>query len=84
MSLGRWFRFYDDTLNDPKSLKLSDKTFRIWVGLLCAASKNDGILPHFDDLVILLRIKADRLQPELEKLIGAELIDHDDSGLHPH
>ena len=84
MSLGRWFRFYDDTLNDPKSLKLSDKTFRIWVGMLCAASKNDGILPPFDDLVILLRIRADKLQPEIEKLIAAELIDHDDAGLHPH
>ncbi len=84
MSNGRWFRFYDDTLNDPKSLKLSDKTFRIWVGMLCAASKNDGILQPFDDLLILLRIRADKLQPAIEELITAELIDHDDSGLHPH
>ncbi len=84
MSNGRWFRFYDDTLNDPKSLKLSDKTFRIWVGMLCAASKNDGILPPFDDLLILLRAKADKLQPAIEELIAVGLIDHDDNGMRPH
>lgn len=82
--MSRWFRFYDDTINDPKTLKLSDKTFRIWVGILCAASKNDGKIPSFDDLVILLRISASKLQPELEKLIAAELIDHNDDGMKPH
>ena len=82
--MSRWFRFYDDTLNDPKTLKLSDKTFRIWVMILCAASKNDGKIPFFEDLVILLRIKAAKLQPEIEKLITAELIDHDDNGMRPH
>lgn len=84
MSTGRWFRFYDDTINDPKTLKLSDKTYRIWVGLLCAASKNDGVLPPFEDLAILLRIKSDKLQPELEKLIEAKLLDHTDVGISPH
>jgi hypothetical protein len=81
---GRWFRFYDETLNDPKALKLSDKTYRIWVGILCIASKNDGALPPFEDMAIMLRMKPAKLQPELEKLIAAELIDHDDDGLRPH
>ena len=80
----RWFRFYDDAINDPKALKLSDKTYRIWVGILCIASKNDGALPSFEDMAIMLRMKAEKLQPELEKLIAAELIDHDDDGLRPH
>lgn len=84
MSNGRWFRFYDETLNNTKALKLSDKSFRVWVGLLCAASKNDGILPLFDDLVILLRTTPAKLQPEIEKLIAAELLDHDDTGMRPH
>jgi hypothetical protein len=80
----RWFRFYDDTIHDPKILKLSDKSFRIWVGLLCLASKNSGTLPSFDDIAIMLRIKPDKLQPELETLVEAGLIDHDDTGMHPH
>ncbi len=80
----RWFRFYDDALNDPKILKLSDKSYRIWTQLLCAASKNNGLLPLFEDLAIMLRMKAEKLQPELEKLITAGLIDHDDIGMRPH
>ncbi len=80
----RWFRFYDDALNDPKILKLSDKSYRIWTQLLCAASKNDGRLPLFEDLAIMLRMKPEKLQPELEKLITAGLIDHDDIGMRPH
>lgn len=82
--MSRWFRLYDDTLNDPKILKLSDKSYRVWIGILCIASKHEGRLPPFDDMALLLRMKADRLQPELEKLIAAGLIDHDDDGLRPH
>lgn len=82
--MSRWFRFYDDVINDPKALKLSDRTFRIWVGMLCLASKNDGVLPSFEDMVISLRVRADKLQPELEKLIAAGLLDHDDRGITPH
>lgn len=82
--MSRWFRFYDDAINDPKLLKLSDRSHRVWMGMLCLASKNDGKLPPFDDMVLLLRTKADKLQPEIEKLIEAGLLDHDDAGIAPH
>lgn len=82
--MARWFRLYDDTLNDPKILKLSDKTHRVWIGILCVASKNEGALPPLEDMALLLRMKPEKLQPELEKLIAAGLIDHDDLGLRPH
>lgn len=83
-NMSRWFRLYDDTLNDPKILKLSDKTYRVWIGILCIASKHDGALPPFEDMALLLRMRHDKLQPELEKLIAAGLVDHDDEGLRPH
>lgn len=82
--MSRWFRLYDETLNDPKILKLSDKSYRIWTQILCATSINGGKIPPFEDLAIMLRIKPEKLQPELEKLIAAELIDHDDLGMRPH
>lgn len=82
--MSRWFRLYDETLNDPKILKLSDKTHRVWIGILCIASKNDGALPPFEDLTVMLRMKPVKLQPEIEKLITAGLIDHDDNGMRPH
>jgi len=80
----RWFRFYDDTINDPKILKLSDRLYRVWTGMLCLASKNNGVLPEFDDMVIMLRTKPEKLQPELEQLIKAGLLDHSDDGIAPH
>lgn len=82
--MSRWFRLYDDTLNDPKILKLSDKTYRVWIGILCVASKNNGELPPFEDMALMLRMKPEKFQPELEKLIISGLIDHDDDGLRPH
>lgn len=82
--MSRWFRFYDDAINDPKILKLSDKAHRVWIGMLCLASKNEGKLPPFDDMVILLRMKPEKLQAELEVLIAAGLLDHDDAGIEPH
>ena len=82
--MNRWFRFYDDTINDPKILKLSDRLYRVWTGMLCLASKNNGVLPEFDDMVIMLRTKAEKLQPELEQLIKAGLLDHSNAGIAPH
>lgn len=82
--MSRWFRLYDETLNDPKILRLSDKTHRVWIGILCIASKNNGELPPFEDMAVMLRMKPVKLQPELESLITAGLIDHDDAGLRPH
>lgn len=82
--MSRWFRLYDETLNDPKILKLSDKTHRVWIGILCVASKNNGALPPFDDIAVMLRMKPAKLQTELEKLITTGLLDHDDAGLRPH
>jgi hypothetical protein len=82
--MNRWFRFYEETLNDPKILKLSDNLYRIWVGILCAASKNDGILPPPDDLALLLRIKPEKIQDAIKVLMERELIDDDGGKLQPH
>lgn len=82
--MSRWFRFYDDALNDPKILKLSDELFRIWVSFLCVASKNEGKLPPVSDLALLVRLKPKKTQEALEKLISAGLIDTDEDGVRPH
>jgi hypothetical protein len=80
----RWFRFYDETLNDPKILRLSDNLFRIWVGLLCVASKHDGHIPTIDDLTFALRITPVKIDAALSKLIELGLIDNDEGDLIPH
>jgi hypothetical protein len=82
--MSRWFRFYDEALNDPKILKLSDKLHRLWVGILCVASKNNGELPSLDDLALMVRIKPQKLEPMLKKLEELGLIDTDEAVRKPH
>jgi hypothetical protein len=82
--MSRWFRFYDDAINDPKLLKLSDCMHRVWIGLLCVASKNDGRLPSMEDCALMLRLPPERMAEALVSLVGAELLDRDETGLAPH
>lgn len=82
--MSRWFRFYDDAINDPKILKLSDKLHRIWIGILCVASKNDGQLPPIYDIALMIRMKPEKLGDAIRSLIDAGLIDEEGSILSPH
>lgn len=71
----RWFRFYDDALNDPKVQRLSPHLFRTWINLLCLASKGDGRLPTVADVAFNLRMSENDAKSAIEDLILAELID---------
>jgi hypothetical protein len=82
--MSRWFRFYDDALNDPKLLRLSDRMYRVWVGLLCVASKNDGKLPSMEDCALMLRLQPERMAEAIVSLVGAGLLDRDGATLSPH
>jgi hypothetical protein len=82
--MSRWFRFYDDAINDPKVLKLSDRLHRVWVGLLCVASKNAGQLPSQEDCALILRTRPEGLAEAIEHLVGAGLLDRDETFLSPH
>jgi|SRR6185503_4968182 len=82
--MSRWFRVYDDMVNDPKIQKLIPERFKLLVNIWCVASKNDGKLPSLDDLAFMLRMRADDLAQELEYFIGNKLIDKKDGRLIPH
>lgn len=82
--MSRWFRLYDDVVNDPKIIKLSDEIFRVWVNLLCIASKNSGVLPPTDDLAIMLRIKVHKVAAVIARLVQLGLLDRTDAGFAPH
>ena len=55
----RWFRFYTESLEDPKVQKLDGETYKVWVNLLCLAAKNDGKLPSVQDIAFALRMDVD-------------------------
>lgn len=82
---GRWFRFYDAALDDPKVQRLPDNAFRAWVNLMCLASRNDGkISKSYEDLSFSLRKSAGKTKELLTVLIEAGLVDEIENGFEPH
>lgn len=80
----RWWRAYDDAINDPKLLRLSDEMFRAWFTLLCIASKNGGKLPPAEDIALTLRMKPTKVAEWITKLSKATLLDSKDGTFVPH
>jgi hypothetical protein len=82
--MSRWFRVYDNLIEDPKVQRLSDPLFRGLVNLWCLASQGEGLLPPIDDIAFKLRIKPAQAQKLLSDLRNAGLIVDDETGTHPH
>jgi 5-methylcytosine-specific restriction endonuclease McrA len=82
--MSRWFRFYDDAINDPKVLRLSAENYRNWTFLLCVASKLGGKLPCTADIGFYLRIKPAKAATLISELVEAGLLDKIDDGYEPH
>ena len=80
----RWFRLYDDVINDPKLLKLPEALRWAWVALLCVASKNGGKLPPTDDVALMLRVPEAKAAEYITKLVKAKLIENHDGVFAPH
>lgn len=80
----RWFRFYDDALNDPKVQRLPAELFRGWINLLCIASKHGGEIPSDPQaLAFLLHTTEQKASSLVASLISAQLLDLDEQ-LRPH
>lgn len=81
----RWFRMYDDVLNDPKAQKLSDAAFRGWVNIMCLASKNDGILEQpVENIAFSLRKSLPKTRELIQTLQSGGLLDRTENGWKPH
>lgn len=82
--MSRWFRFYDDVINDPKVLSLPEAMRWHWVAVLCIASKHGGELPSIDHLTIMLRMGKHKVAALLTSLHGAVLLDKTETSFRPH
>ncbi len=82
--MSRWFRYYDEALNDPKVQTLPGELFKTWVNLLSVASKYNGKLPVISELSYLLRRRSDHLQRDLNTLVERGLFDLVGDHLEPH
>ncbi len=79
----RWFRLYDELLDDPKVQLLPDRLFRLWINLLCVASRENGTF-HVTGLAFRLRVSEAELTADLDALVTAKLIDRDGETVSPH
>lgn len=82
--MNRWFRVYDEMVDDPKVLKLSLELRWTLMALWCVASQNDGNLPPVDDIAIKLRVKPAKMRQLLAGLQDAGFLDEDETGARPH
>jgi len=82
--MSRWFRMYDETLDDAKVQRLPDPLFRAWVNLLCLASKGGGTLPSIGDIAFALRKDEAWIESALTEFKARGLIDECDGEISPH
>lgn len=81
--MSRWFRFYDDALNDPKVQKLPADMFRAWVNLLCLASKGGGFIQK-EDVSFGLRLASEDCYGVIDYLVRQNLLVDNGDTLSPH
>ena len=74
---------YDDCLDDPKVQRLPPDLFKIWINLLCLASRNGGNLPCMEDIAFALRIDEAAADQAIGVLIDRGLLDDGDI-VRPH
>lgn len=83
--MSRWFRYYDDALNDPKVQRLSADLFKAWVNLLCVASKSEGAIQSLSDAAFALRMPESKVAIIVTELSAAGLLDPVTGGyFEPH
>lgn len=73
--MSRWFRVYDDVLDDPKVQHLEPELFKVWVNLLCVASKCGDRLPPLKEIAFRLRLPETDVTRFMKHLNLAGLID---------
>lgn len=82
--MSRWFRLYDDILDDPKVQRLPPDLFKAWINLLCLASRNEGKLPSIDDIAFALRTENNIAEQTITKLADRGLLDNSGDEIAPH
>ena len=80
----RWFRVYQDLVDDPKVQRLEPSLFKTLINLWCLTSANNGVLPPIDIVAFKLRMKPQKAQGVLDRLKADALFEDDETGTHPH
>jgi hypothetical protein len=82
--MSRWFRVYDEILDDAKVQRLPPVLFKAWVNLLAVTSRCGGNLPDVADIAFALRSDEQTVNGWLDEFAARGLLDEDDKGTRPH
>jgi hypothetical protein len=82
--MSRWFRVYDELVDDPKVQCLAPELFRVLVNVWCIASKHKGRLPPMAQMAFALRMTLEQATAAIAALRAAGLIEGDAEGSRPH
>jgi hypothetical protein len=82
--MSRWFRVYDDLVDDPKVQRLPGEMVKALLNLWCLASQHNGALPAVEDIAFKLRMKPEKVAALIAGLKNVGLIDGDGEDLRPH
>jgi hypothetical protein len=83
--MSRWWRAYDEAVDDPKLQQLRPELFKAWFNICCITSQNGGKLPSLSSVAFKLRVKPEKARAIIAELAAAGLIDDDGTGdLSPH
>lgn len=82
--MSRWWRAYDEAVDDPKLCLLNDKQHRAWFNLCCITSQNGGTLPPIAAVAFKLRMPIMKAKHLIAELVTLGLIDQDETAFTPH
>jgi hypothetical protein len=80
-----WCRLYDEILDDPKVQKLPAESFKLFINLLCYATKigsSDGKIGNVSDVSFVTRVTIEAVSSAFQPLIISGLIVTDSETFH--
>ena len=80
----RWFRVYDESVDDPKLQMLSDKQHRFLFNCWCMASKNGGYIPPVPEIAWRLRLPESKVAALIADLHERNLLEREADTFTPH
>ena len=75
--MSRWWRAYDEAVDDPKLGLLTDRQHRAWFNLVCISSQNGGALPAMPAVAFKLKLSIDKARSLVAELVALKLFDID-------
>jgi hypothetical protein len=82
--MSRWWRAYEDAVDDPKLQQVGLEMVGAWFNLVCISSRNGGRLPSIGHTAFSMRVSEAKASALIARLVSAGLFDKDGDTFVPH